>query len=142
MRTRSYLWSAIRVRLACGPSSAGAQHDHDHMHEAPERLGQVTFPISSPAAQADFTHGLALLHSFAYPSGGDGVQRRRPRKTPKLRHGAMGVAMTYFPYDLGTAHGGRVRLWDGPRPRKAAATRRADAPRERDYRSPRSALLP
>jgi hypothetical protein len=40
---------------------------HEHHGAAPERLGTVSFPISCNAnAQARFTRGVALLHSFWY----------------------------------------------------------------------------
>jgi len=53
--------------LALVPGWALAQHEHDHAHPAPEKLGQVHFPIScKPEVQPAFERGLALLHSFAY----------------------------------------------------------------------------
>ena len=46
-------------------SSSPAQQTHSH--PAPEKLGQVSFPISCmPAVQEQFDRGVALLHSFAY----------------------------------------------------------------------------
>src|SRR6266446_10367574 len=38
-----------------------------HRHDAAEKLGQVNFPVScTDAAQKQFNHALALLHSFQY----------------------------------------------------------------------------
>lgn len=46
---------------------ASAQEAHQHQHDATERLGQVSFPISCQgAAQQKFNRALALLHSFQY----------------------------------------------------------------------------
>jgi len=37
----------------------------EHSHPAPEKLGEVSFPIScSVEAQREFNHAVALLHSF------------------------------------------------------------------------------
>ena len=42
-----------------------AQEMHDH--PAPEKLGNVSFPIScSPSVQAPFNRAVALLPSFSY----------------------------------------------------------------------------
>lgn len=47
-------------------SVLGAQQEHRHQHAAGE-LGSVHFPTScSPAAGAQFTRAVALLHSFGY----------------------------------------------------------------------------
>jgi hypothetical protein len=44
---------------------AQAVDDHDHAVGMPEELGDVEFPISCKSeAQAEFNHGMALLHSF------------------------------------------------------------------------------
>ena len=46
---------------------ASAQEPHQHQHDATEKLGQVSFPISCrPAAQQKFNRASALLHSFQY----------------------------------------------------------------------------
>ena len=47
--------------------AVGAQEPHQHQHDATEKLGQVSFPIScNTAAQQRFNRALALLHSFQY----------------------------------------------------------------------------
>jgi tetratricopeptide (TPR) repeat protein len=41
------------------------EHEHDHAMGLPEQLGEVHFAVScTPEAQAEFNHGMALLHSF------------------------------------------------------------------------------
>src|ERR1700737_4920428 len=57
----------LAVAFALFPRWALAQHEHDHAHLAPEKLGQVHFPTScKPEVKPAFERGLALLHSFAY----------------------------------------------------------------------------
>jgi hypothetical protein len=56
-----FLTALIGVRVA------SAQESHQHQHDATEKLGQVSFPIScKAAAQQKFNRALALLHSFQY----------------------------------------------------------------------------
>src|SRR5258708_14891596 len=46
-------------------SSCFAQDEPHHHHDAAEKLGTVSFPIScAPATQAQFGRGMALLYSF------------------------------------------------------------------------------
>jgi hypothetical protein len=67
-----------------------------HSHTAPEKLGNVSFPIScAPAVQEQFNRGVALLHSFAYAAAEDAfasVAKRDPRCA--MAH--WGMAMAYF----------------------------------------------
>jgi tetratricopeptide (TPR) repeat protein len=40
----------------------------EHEHTLPQELGEVNFSVScTPEAQAEFNHGMALLHSFWFP---------------------------------------------------------------------------
>src|SRR5213594_3567516 len=68
MRTCSLVFG-LATMLALVPSRLPAQpeHEHDHAHSVPERLGSVHFPTSCRRAlQPTFERGVALLHSFAY----------------------------------------------------------------------------
>jgi hypothetical protein len=60
----------IVLMAVCAPLAAA--HD-DHAPDpgaAPEKLGKVSFPTTcSPAVQAQFDRGVALLHSFWFPAG-------------------------------------------------------------------------
>src|SRR6186997_749082 len=57
----------LSVLAFASASIAYAQEDHSHASHEHSRLGTVVFPNSgSPAAQADFLRGVALLHSFEY----------------------------------------------------------------------------
>jgi tetratricopeptide (TPR) repeat protein len=67
-----------------------------HDHPAPEKLGQVSFPIScAPQTQAEFNRGVALLHSFAY-SAAEETFRRVAASDPHCAMADWGVAMSCF----------------------------------------------
>jgi hypothetical protein len=54
----------VSVSMAAAQGPPAMQHPHE-TGQAPERLGKVQFATScSPALQADFNRGVALLHSF------------------------------------------------------------------------------
>jgi hypothetical protein len=75
----------------------------EHVHNVPEKLGTVSFPIScSPAAQPMFNRGIALLHSFAYKPAED-TFRGMSKQEPVCAIAHWGVAMAQF-----------HQLWDPP----------------------------
>ena len=87
------LWRILLTLLLVVPFSPAQE---THSHPAPEKLGKVSFPVScTPAAQAEFNKGVALLHSFAYTAAANTFQ-----KVAGLDHRCAmahwGVAMTYF----------------------------------------------
>ena len=88
-----YCWR-ILLPLLCIVPAASAQEAHSH--GVPEKLGEVSFPIScAPAVQEQFNRGVALLHSFAYTAAADafgGVAK----KDPQCAIAHWGIAMTYF----------------------------------------------
>jgi tetratricopeptide (TPR) repeat protein len=78
--------------LLCRLSSAQEIHDHG----APEKLGEVSFPIScAPAVQAQFNRGVALLHSFAYPDAANAFQAVA-QQDPHCAMAHWGIAISYF----------------------------------------------
>lgn len=78
--------------LSCASLLASAQETHDH--PVPERLGNVSFPIScKPEAQAPFNRAVALLHSFAY-SAAEKEFRSLAQQDPKCAMAHWGIAMT------------------------------------------------
>lgn len=88
-------WGVLLLAsLASLAGLAKAQEMHDH--GVPEKLGQVSFPITcAPAVQAQFNQGMALLHSFAYAPAEkafEGVAAADPQCG--MAH--WGEAMTYF----------------------------------------------
>ena len=87
------LWR-ISLSLLLIISSSAAQETHSH--NAPEKLGKVSFPIScAPAVQEQFNRGVALLHSFAYTPAESTFQRVAELDT-RCAMAHWGVAMTYF----------------------------------------------
>lgn len=67
-----------------------------HQHDAPEKLGKVSFPTScAPGAQAQFDRAVALLHSFAY-SAAEAAFQNVGKSDPACAMAHWGVAMTYF----------------------------------------------
>ena len=49
------------------PGSAIADETPAHHHDAGEKLGNISFPIScAPDSQKPFERGVALMHSFGY----------------------------------------------------------------------------
>jgi tetratricopeptide (TPR) repeat protein len=74
-----------------------------HIHNAPEKLGKVSFPIScAPSVQEQFNRGVALLHSFAYTAANDAFQQVA-ESDPQCAMAHWGIAMTSF-----------HQLWDPP----------------------------
>lgn len=66
MRTSRVLKCALLTTLI-SVRVADAQETHHHQHDATEKLGRVSFPVSCrPAVQQRFNRALALLHSFQY----------------------------------------------------------------------------
>ena len=67
-----------------------------HVHPVPERLGEVSFPVScKPAVQQEFNRAVALLHSFAYAAS-QGAFRSVMDHDPQCAMAHWGIAMTYF----------------------------------------------
>jgi tetratricopeptide (TPR) repeat protein len=68
----------------------------EHSHSAPEKLGDVSFPITCTAAvQQEFNRAVALLHSFAYDAA-EQTFRRVVARDPQCSIAHWGIAMTHF----------------------------------------------
>src|SRR5882672_8979006 len=94
-------------------SSCFAQDEPHHRHDAAEKLGTVSFPIScAPATQAQYERGMALLYSFEYETASDQFQEIQ-KKDPACAMAYWGQAMSLY-----------HQLWD--RPSKADLQRGAD----------------
>jgi hypothetical protein len=104
---------------------AGAQ-------QPPERLGSVTFPTScSPAAQAEFTRAVALLHSFWFSHATKGFQAAA-QADPTCGIAHWGAAMAW----LGNPLAGAIptsRLEQGAAVVARAKSAGAKTQRELDY---------
>jgi len=71
----------------------------------PEKLGEVSFPISCKASvQQQFNRAVALLHSFAYAPAADAF-RGVAKQDPQCAMAHWGIAMTHF-----------HQLWEPPLP--------------------------
>jgi tetratricopeptide (TPR) repeat protein len=74
----------------------GAHEDERIPEGAPDRVGEVTFPIScNTAAQQEFNRALAMLHSFFYPEAGK-TFARVTELDPSCAMGYWGVAMIWW----------------------------------------------
>lgn len=93
------------------PASASDDDMHGHHHDANEKLGHVSFPISCAAgSEADFERGVALLHSFGYEEAEEQFTELE-KKDPACAMAHWGVAMSLFhqiwerPEDATLKHG-------------------------------------
>ena len=67
-----------------------------HHHDANEKLGTVSFPITcAPGSQKDFERGVALLHSFGYEEAEEQFTEVT-KKDPGCAMAHWGVAMSLF----------------------------------------------
>ena len=97
----SHLWRVFLIVLLIPSFGLAAQEAHDH--NAPEKLGKVSFPITCmPAVQQQFDRGVALLHSFAYTAA-ENVFQGVAEQDPRCAMAHWGIAMTHF-----------HQLWDPP----------------------------
>ncbi|MGH9505210.1 MAG: hypothetical protein ACRD20_20345 [Terriglobales bacterium] len=97
------MWRGFLIPLVVYASGLMAQEDHSHL--VPEKLGEVSFPISCrPGVQEQFNRGIALLHSFAYAAAEEAF-RGVAQQDPGCAIVHWGIAMTHF-----------HQLWDPPLP--------------------------
>ena len=97
----SHLWRVFLIVLLIPSFGLAAQEAHDH--NAPEKLGKVSFPITCmPAVQQPFDRGVALLHSFAYTAA-ENVFQGVAEQDHQCAMAHWGIAMTHF-----------HQLWDPP----------------------------
>jgi hypothetical protein len=118
---------------------AQAAHQHQHRHDAAEKLGQVNFPIScSQAAQQQFNRAAALLHSFWYEEA-----EKAFTEVTKIDSGCAmgywGIAMSnYHPLWAPPSPAELKRGWNAVEKAKAAGAR---PDRERNYTSRPKAVM-
>lgn len=90
----SHLYKLALLLFGFTACTLTAQETHNH--GIPEKLGNVSFPIScSPAVQADFNRGIALLHSFAYAPANAAFQKVAA-EDPHCAMAHWAIAMTLF----------------------------------------------
>jgi tetratricopeptide (TPR) repeat protein len=96
-----HLWRIFLALLFLLPSAAAQPESHSH--GTPEKLGEISFPIScTPAVEQQFNRGVALLHSFAYTAA-ETTFHDVAKLDPQCAMAHWGMAMTYF-----------HQLWDPP----------------------------
>jgi len=84
------------LAVLCALPALSDDDMHDHHHDAGERLGKVSFPIScAPGSQASFERGVALLHSFGYEDAEEQFTEVT-KKDPGCAMAHWGVAMSLF----------------------------------------------
>ena len=94
--------TAVACLLACAcilfslPGSMFADDTPAHHHDASEKLGNVSFPIScAPDSQKPFERGIALMHSFGYEEA-EAQFVEITQKDPACAMAHWGVALSLF----------------------------------------------
>lgn len=86
----------LAILLLCALPAIALDDMHGHHHDATEKLGKVSFPISCTAgSQSDFERGVALLHSFGYEEAEEQFIEIT-KKDPECAMAHWGVAMSLF----------------------------------------------
>lgn len=126
---------AAPLMLALAALPAAGQGEHAHGGGEPlDGLGEVAFPTSgSAAAQAEFLRGVALMHSFEYPSARAAFEAAQ-RLEPGFAMAYWGEAMTHnhpiwMEQDSAAARAALARL--GATAQERAG--KASTERERDW---------
>src|SRR5580765_5056667 len=82
--------------VLCAVTALALDDMHGHHHDATEKLGKVSFPISCAAgSQAEFERGVALLHSFGYEEAEEQFTEIT-KKDPGCAMAHWGIAMSLF----------------------------------------------
>ena len=119
------------ITVVCAVFAAPLVAQHDHPAGDPNKLGKVSFPVScDPAAQAQFSSAVAMLHSFWYEKAAE-TFAAVAEKDPKCGMAYWGIAMTHY-----------HQIWEAPGPAdlkagvsalEKAEAAEAKTQRERDY---------
>ena len=121
---------AILIALLSLVGFSFAQESHDH--GAPEQLGTVSFATScSPAVQADFQRGVALLHSFAY-SAAQSTFSQVAEKDPGCAMAHWGIAMSSY-HQLWEPHVAPANVAPGHQEMQRAQQIGGGSAREREF---------
>ena len=121
--------SALALCL-CLAAPVGAQ---DHQHADSGQLGNVSFATScSAAAQPDFAHAMALLHSFEFVPAREAFNAA-VQKDGTCAIAVWGVALTHWanPFAAGIKPAGQLQAGKAAIDRAAGIGARTE--RERDY---------
>jgi tetratricopeptide (TPR) repeat protein len=95
IRVKLLGWLLLGALFAL-PAFALDDDMHGHHHDADEKLGKVSFPIScAPGSQEEFERGVALLHSFGYEEAEEQFTELA-KKDPGCAIAHWGIAMSLF----------------------------------------------
>jgi tetratricopeptide (TPR) repeat protein len=130
---RIKLLGCVLVGLLC--AGLAVAHDDEmqghHHHDAMEKLGKVSFPISCAAgSQVAFERGVALLHSFGYEETEEQFTQLA-KKDPACAMAHWGIAMSLFHEIWGRPEDSRLKR--GHEEIEAAQKIGAKTERERGY---------
>ncbi len=133
MRSCSIL---LALCLLSQPCALVALQEHHHAGGGaavgPEKLGQVSFPIScAEAVRKPFERAVALLHSFQYEAARQGF-REVARQDPNCAMAYWGEAMSLY-HQLWDWSPSPKTLNDGWKAARKAQSLSAPTPRERAY---------
>ncbi len=130
-RIRPALGTSLKLCLIALIAVAGAADRKSPASAQSEHLGTVSFAVScSPAVQASFNRGVALLHDFWY-------EEARPQ-FERILQSDPGCAMAHWGVAMSAFH----QIWDRPdeatmaagwREMQAAQSHPVKTPREREY---------
>ena len=91
----AFLLACVCVLLSLQVSAFGDETPMHH-HDATEKLGNVSFPIScAPDSQKPFERGVALMHSFGYEEA-EAQFVEITQKDPTCAMAHWGIAMSLF----------------------------------------------
>src|ERR1700733_4239536 len=89
------LLASVCISLSL-PESAFGDEMPAHHHDAAEKLGKVSFPIScAPGSQQPFERGVALMHSFGYEEA-EAQFAEIAQTDPACAMAHWGVALSLF----------------------------------------------
>ena len=126
-----YVLLSATLLLAIVCVATAQEGGHQHRHDASEKLGDVNFTTScTPAAQKQFNHAVAWLHSFEYEEA-EKAFNEVAATDPRCGMAYWGVAMTsYHPLWAAPTADELKRGWNAIEKAKSVS---AATPRERDY---------
>jgi hypothetical protein len=102
----------LALTLALGIAASAAAQDHDHDASASGQLGTVKFETScSVAAQPQFNHGVALLHSFEFGRAIEAFTATL-KTDPSCAIAEWGIALSDWsnPFGIGIRAAGPLKL--------------------------------
>ena len=96
MRHAVLFVALLTAAVLCTSPSVRAQEMGPHKHDAAEKLGRVSFPVScTPQAQKQFNRAVAWLHSFEYEEA-EKAFSEVTATDPRCGMGYWGVAMSNY----------------------------------------------